>query len=724
METDFDGNLYISDNIYPTPTLYRVDNDILHAQEIRGTIFNDENNNCVFDNNESQDLQSWKLILNNGRSELVNFSSDGSYSFKVPQGNYTLTILPPSDRWSVCESSYDITINQNGQVEERNFAASAEMICADFKVNVNNHLLRRCFSGRYTVDIQNTGTTEGDNVFATISVDPFLEIVEANQTFETVNDTTIRFDLGHMKVLETRRLEVKVVPSCNSDIGYLHCFTADVTATNLCSDSQTSSTLNYVPNTGPFDPNDMRVFSETGHEALHFGQEDYQYYHVRFQNVGTDTAINVRAISVLDKNLDLETMEILGASHNYDVSFNDGQNLVMSFPQIMLPDSTVNNEASNGYFRFRIKPVADIALGAILNCNSEIYFDFNAAVITNQTTAIIGEPCAEPVYFHDVAAICFGENYAGYDRTGMYRDVLESSTGCDSIRTLDLTRFFNTTFTTRINACEGQTVDGISTNTIVLDSLTNIAGCDSIERKDYRFLPVAAGVTIFDQTICYGEEFLGHTEPGTYLDTIMLGFTSCRVQETVLQILPKIESTFDTLICPRETYLGLSPGTYMDTLSTVAFGCDSIEILNLFSLPDLSATIDTTICEGEEFKGFSQTGNYSTEWISNDGCLYDTIINLTVVPLETQSCLVSVEDISQLDQTAIYPVPVHDFLNISLEQTFKGYDIIDLRGQTIKSERFKATTEKRISATPLSAGIYILRVQTKNGQMVGKFVKN
>lgn len=56
----------------------------------------------------------------------------------------------------------------------------------------------------------------------------------------------------------------------------------------------------------------------------------------------------------------------------------------------MLPDSHVNQIASNGFFKFNVKQKANNPDGTLLENKAAIYFDFNAPVITNMVYHTIG----------------------------------------------------------------------------------------------------------------------------------------------------------------------------------------------------------------------------------------------------------------------------------------------------------------------------------------------
>ena len=61
----------------------------------------------------------------------------------------------------------------------------------------------------------------------------------------------------------------------------------------------------------------------------------------------------------------------------------NGNQLTWTFDNINLPAQSQDDFASNGYVYYKIKPNAGYAVGTIIPNTAEIYFDFNAPVITN-----------------------------------------------------------------------------------------------------------------------------------------------------------------------------------------------------------------------------------------------------------------------------------------------------------------------------------------------------
>jgi uncharacterized repeat protein (TIGR01451 family) len=114
------------------------------------------------------------------------------------------------------------------------------------------------------------------------------------------------------------------------------------------------------------------------------GYQDWFTYTVHFQNTGNTAAHNIRLVDTLDANLDLSTFQLINYSHKNTVSFQKNE-LTFRFPNIMLADSTNDEEASIGYVQYRIKPKTGLPAGTKIKNTATIYFDYNPAVITNTT---------------------------------------------------------------------------------------------------------------------------------------------------------------------------------------------------------------------------------------------------------------------------------------------------------------------------------------------------
>ncbi len=158
------------------------------------------------------------------------------------------------------------------------------------------------------------------------------------------------------------------------------------------SDWRPDISIDCQENIGAFDPNDKQAFPKgVGVDKITKANTEIEYM-IRFQNTGTDTAFNVRIEDQLSELLNISTVKPGASSHTYSFSIKDNRMMEFRFDDILLPDSTTNLEASNGFVKFSVQQVADNPIGSLIENTAGIYFDFNEPVITNTVQHLIGEP--------------------------------------------------------------------------------------------------------------------------------------------------------------------------------------------------------------------------------------------------------------------------------------------------------------------------------------------
>lgn len=177
------------------------------------------------------------------------------------------------------------------------------------------------------------------------------------------------------------------IPNCNTapapSIGFIDQFDNNNSAPSVANDCQ--------PIITSYDPNDKAA------QPKGYGNDHYintytdLYYKIRFQNTGTDTAFLVVIRDTLPANLNPASLVMGAASHPYTWRIYGDNILEVTFANILLPDSSTNELASNGFFKFKISQQDNNPIGTVIHNSAAIYFDYNPPVITNQTVHTIGE---------------------------------------------------------------------------------------------------------------------------------------------------------------------------------------------------------------------------------------------------------------------------------------------------------------------------------------------
>jgi len=88
-------------------------------------------------------------------------------------------------------------------------------------------------------------------------------------------------------------------------------------------------------------------------------------------------------VDTLHPNLDYSTIKPINAIDNYRVEITNGNHVEFIFDDINLPHEAADEEGSNGFIAYKIKPKENMNVGDVISGDAQIYFDFNAPIITN-----------------------------------------------------------------------------------------------------------------------------------------------------------------------------------------------------------------------------------------------------------------------------------------------------------------------------------------------------
>ena len=252
---------------------------------------------------------------------------------------------------------------------------------------------------------------------------------------------------------------------------------------------------------------------------------------------------------------------------------------------------------------------------------------------------IDGNPLIYPILRNVIPRfICDGDSsfFGGnnYFVSGIYRDTLQSSFGCDSINEMHLTVLSDSVVNASQGICYNGTINwgglSITQPGLYVDTLLNSAGCDSIIHLMVYLLPNST-YNLFD-TICSGQLYIfqGDTliNPGIYPFTIS-AYNGCDSTIVLdLTVLPVLVTNLDSSICQGEPFFfggqtvsSSVPGQQLlsDTLVSI-YGCDSVLNLRLRILPRTTDTLRISRCFGDLYY-------FNNTYLSVGGIYIDTLIN-------------------------------------------------------------------------------------------------
>ena len=382
---------------------------------ITGRVFHDSATPCAYDAGTDVGLAGRRVEANPGN--FVAYTDlNGNYSLKLPVGAYTVTQPAPAlDPWvfPVCfAGSYAPNVALNTTTTGLDFPLNLAGPACHLAVRIASNPVsfgpppcdQRIVRGvcpsiehEYLFwvwgDPYLSNTTIPANRPLTIQLDPAFTInnvtgpvtivASPNAYTRTVQFTTA-IPPGTLNIVK-----VRATPSTFGPYTAVASFNPGM----ACLGTLVTS-LSETSNCNSCDPNDMAVQPGCGPDGEVLADEPL-IYTTRFQNVGLGAAENIVIETMLDENLDPNTLYIVNASHTVTgVQLEAGNKLVISFDNINLP-GTPDAPNSHGYVIYSINQDPGLPDGTEITNTAAIFFDFNDPVITNTAlTTVKDEPCA------------------------------------------------------------------------------------------------------------------------------------------------------------------------------------------------------------------------------------------------------------------------------------------------------------------------------------------
>lgn len=365
-------------SVYPScnPT-----NNVHHCQSfptVTGKIYLDINNNNIKDTADEW-MSNFEVILKTSSGKIIrSYTNDsGAYSISGDVlGVYTIYFRAP--QWH--SINYDSIVGNFTQFDS---TYVQDIIRLQLTTVFDSLVVSKSISSAARVNrdlyldfyLQNRGSTKL-NPTITINYDT-SKVMYAFNSCGAVNSNSgeVTKTYNNFKAGNSADCFSGFLPKSSLQIGDMLYFVVTTTYASVT----TIDTL-YTTVTGSFDPNDK--YATPYFTTTQVANGDYIDYTVHFQNTGNDTAFTVVIADTLSNLLQANSFQLMGSSHNCKTTIN-GNKVYFEFINIQLPDSNINQLGSNGFVRFRVKPVSNVTVGTIIPNTASIYFDYNKPVITN-----------------------------------------------------------------------------------------------------------------------------------------------------------------------------------------------------------------------------------------------------------------------------------------------------------------------------------------------------
>ncbi|MFN8310571.1 MAG: SdrD B-like domain-containing protein [Chitinophagales bacterium] len=148
-----------------------------------------------------------------------------------------------------------------------------------------------------------------------------------------------------------------------------------------------NTVFDNTPVTSSMDPNEKIALPA---DTLEPKKDSIINYTINCQNTGTAPTHFVIIKDTLSPNLDYKTVQFTGSSHPCQFR-NDNGILTFTMDPVALTDSATDEKNSHGSVSFSVKIKSGLPIGTKIKNKASIYFDFNPAVVTNETANTVAK---------------------------------------------------------------------------------------------------------------------------------------------------------------------------------------------------------------------------------------------------------------------------------------------------------------------------------------------
>ena len=361
---------------------------------IKGAVFVDYNANGIKDPGEPF-ANNILVQSSKDTTRAANSTYNGFFINSVDTGTYITRVMSSLPNYTVSPVSRSSVFSSYNNTDSlQAFALQPIPGKRDYAVRFYSlNAVRPGFNITYKIEYSNVGTDTLANRTIKLVKDHRLQYLSAAPVATSISGDTISWTIASLSPRDTGSITIQLKAAAPPTLNIL-----DTTFSTVTID--TTGDLDIANNTGfvrqwalnSYDPNDKQE-SNGGYMSLADATSSKGLlYTIRFQNTGNDTAFTVIVKDTLDSKVDSSTLEMVGASHPYQLTIKNGRYCTWTFNNILLPDSNRNEPASHGYIAYRIKPKAGITTGDSIKNSASIYFDFNLPVKTNTHTTFIKLP--------------------------------------------------------------------------------------------------------------------------------------------------------------------------------------------------------------------------------------------------------------------------------------------------------------------------------------------
>ncbi len=264
--------------------LMKIDSDHrIFTSKVSGTLYIDENQNCILDNNEQGIADQVVHLPNSFYYTLTD--SLGQYCFILNEGTYeTTSSLTNYAYWETAcpDPSFSFTIANGDTILNNDLAYYSDIECPLMTVSIGNSFLRRCFTNRFYIEYCNLGTIAADSAFVEVNFGEYISVDSATIAYQQIDSDTYIFDIPEsVEINNCGTFTIYTTVDCEAPLESTACTEANIFPNEYCGNVEEL-----------WDMSDIEVFSECVGDSIEF----------TISNKG-QSMINTRSFVIYEDNL-------------------------------------------------------------------------------------------------------------------------------------------------------------------------------------------------------------------------------------------------------------------------------------------------------------------------------------------------------------------------------------------------------------------------------------
>ena len=360
-----------------------------------------QNNGCT-DTDPGFPYLKYKLV--NGTTQSSYYStSNGYHGVMLKNGTSVITPILDNPTWfSVSPSSISLNMPSATNYANQNFCVTAVGSHHDLSVViVPIDRARPGFDAYYKVLVRNNGNQTATGTVRFTYDAATAEYIQSTPLAASAGFGSVTWNVEGLLPLSEVKYIVKLnlntptdTPPLNANDVLKFSAVANIAQDEVATNDEATLEQTVV---NSFDPNDKICLGGDYVRPEHVG--NYMYYRIRFENLGTASAQNIKVTDMIDTTkFDIASLSPVDGSHPFTTRVIQGNQVEFMFNNIQLGFA---DEYKDGSLVFKIRSLNSLTEGAVLENTASIYFDYNLPVVTN-TSVVTVERSLHTVSFETI----------------------------------------------------------------------------------------------------------------------------------------------------------------------------------------------------------------------------------------------------------------------------------------------------------------------------------